>query len=244
MKPGVICIKPRVLFGLMEEFYPEPQKISLAMPSSQIGSVTTLEASLLCSLLLIKKPRKIFEFGTFLGYTTSLFLMNSPQCATVFSLDLPTIESSNSSHLTELDWNKVKSDDAYNDAFLTSFSQSKGELYLTNHRNDPRLTLLKQDSRDLWQLMDKFERTFDFIFVDGGHSEEIASIDTNNGLQMLTDQGIMIWHDYNSKLHTSVTNVVNKFAEERSVVSIESTMLAFTIRDSEQFKLSFDSPQV
>jgi predicted O-methyltransferase YrrM len=72
---GVITIKPRVIFQIVEKNLPEMSGFSAPIPSSMIGSVTTLEASIICSLLLLNKPLIIFEFGTFLGYTTSILLL-------------------------------------------------------------------------------------------------------------------------------------------------------------------------
>lgn len=234
---GVVTIKPRVLFQIIEKLNSTPPIYSAAIPSSQIGSVTTLESSLLCSLMMICKPKRIFEFGTFLGYTTSLFLLNANEDTKIVSLDLPKEKNTKKDTPLEFDWDRVQTNDDYNDAFLSHFAQTRGELYLKRFLSDSRLELIKLDSSLLAEHLDalNFRRKFDYIFIDGGHSFEIASIDTQNAFEMVSERGILVWHDFGSRLHTQVTEVVKIFAREKLVVSIQSTLLAFCLADKHLF---------
>ena len=76
-RAGLAHIKPKVVFMKIEASDPAPVSMRINVPSSDIGSVTLLEAAALVSLVKLVKPRKIFEFGTFLGYSTSLLVENS-----------------------------------------------------------------------------------------------------------------------------------------------------------------------
>jgi len=234
---GMVTIKPRVLFQIIEESNSTPPLYSTAIPSSKIGSITTLEASLLCSLLMICKPSKIFEFGTFLGYTTSLFLLNSSPNTKVVSLDLPEEKKPAKDEALDFDWEKVQTNDDYNDRYLSHFAQRMGEIYLKRFSSDSRLELIKIDSRFLVDHLEElnYRGKFDYIFIDGGHSFEIASIDTHNAMIMLSERGVLIWHDYGSQLHTNVTDVVEMFARDGVIVRIQSTMLAFYFADKQRF---------
>ena len=224
---GVVCIKPRVLFQLIEKKFQDPLAINLPIPSSKIGSVTTLEASLICALLKLQIPKTIFEFGTFLGYTTSIFLMNSPSTTKIFSIDLP-ITNQDVSKLSEVDWNLVQSNDAYNDQFLTQLAFQEGEYYLRNFEKENNLKLIKSDSL-LFEPGDYFsDHEIDFVFIDGGHTDSVVKSDTSVSLRMRSENALVLWHDFNSTIHGKVTEVVKNYAQGDLVLHVQHTLLALT----------------
>ena len=53
---GVFTVKPRVIFSIIETQNSEPIEMNLQIPSSGIGSITMLEASILISLLKTTNP--------------------------------------------------------------------------------------------------------------------------------------------------------------------------------------------
>jgi predicted O-methyltransferase YrrM len=229
---GILTIKPRVIFESIESLFSIPPRIQLPVPSSKIGSVTTLEASLICSLMLIKKPKFYFEFGTFLGYTTAIMLLNSESTSKVMSIDLPKEDSFKQNFPSNVDWNLVRSNDAYNDQYLTDLAHERGEYYLTDLVNDSRLILVKQDSLEFNIDAHELKNSVDLIFIDGGHTLPVVESDTNKAFQLLSSNGIIIWHDFGSKIHTKVTEVVERVARDRIVIHIENTMLAICGRDN------------
>ena len=234
---GIVTIKPKLIFELVERSFENIPSINLPVPSSQIGSVTTLEASLISSLLFLKSPKIVFEFGTFLGYTTSILLQNTDPSTKVFSIDLPHTVVPDYGITEPVDWDLIRSNDAYNDAYLTEQAAKSGERYL-NLLKDNRLTLLKQDSRELIPENLGLLGKTDFIFLDGGHTDAIVRSDTQKSLEMLSAQGILVWHDYGSSIHNKVTDVVNEYSENSLVVQIKNTMLAVTSRDLSSFLIS------
>jgi predicted O-methyltransferase YrrM len=232
---GVISIKPRVIFQIVEKNLSEMSGFSAPIPSSMIGSITTLEASIICSLLLLNKPLVIFEFGTFLGYTTSVLLLNTDKDSKVYSIDLPNSYIKEDKILENTDWTRIHSDDQYNDNFLTSLAFDKGEKYLKNFRKDPRLTLIKQDSQQFIPEELGLVNKTDFIFIDGGHTDAIVRSDTQKSLKMLSDGGTLIWHDYNSKVHPKVTEIVNNYSEHKITLHVENTLLAINLNSIYKF---------
>ena len=234
---GVVTIKPKLIFELVEKSFTNIPTITLPVPSSKIGSVTTLEASLISSLLFLKTPKTVFEFGTFLGYTTSILLQNTSPNTKVFSIDLPQIKRTHQGTTEPVDWNLIRSNDAYNDAYLTEQASKSGERYLNSLTGD-RLVLIKLDSRQL--IPEKFGLlgNTDFIFLDGGHTDAIVRSDTKKSIEMLSSEGILVWHDYGSKIHSKVTDVVNEYSESNLVIQIKNTMLALTSRDLSFFLIS------
>ena len=230
---GIIEIKPKVIFQLVEKTFERIPIYHLPIPSSKIGSVTTLEASLICSILNLKKPKVIFEFGTFLGYTTSTILHNTRLDSKIYSIDLPSAGISENGTPEIFDWDLVKSDDAYNDRFLTSLVGKSGETYLTNMEQDSRLILLKQNSLEFDPAALNLIGNTDFIFLDGGHTQSVVRSDSTNSLRMLSNTGILIWHDYNSSIHKKVTEVVNNYSKNNLVITVKNTMLAITSKKPE-----------
>ena len=228
--PGLVPIKPKVVFMKIEASDPAPVSMKINVPSSGIGSVTLLEASALVSLVKLVKPRKIFEFGTFLGYSTSLLVENSADDCAVYSLDLGDSHVSDKplDAFAEAD---LRSDGDINDEYLRGAQGARGPHYTTalSAADRSRLSLLQQDSREFDPADHGLEGSVDLVFVDGGHHTEIVTIDTANARKMIGDSGAIVWHDFNSTIHGDVTTFVNGLAERETIVWIQHTMLAILL---------------
>ena len=57
-------IRPKFILKYLEANFDDIVEVNLYAPSSEIGSLTTLEATLLASFLKIINPIKIFELST------------------------------------------------------------------------------------------------------------------------------------------------------------------------------------
>ncbi len=226
-KSGLITIRPKLLLGEIENTSKIPVELNLQFPSSEIGSLTTLEATMLSAILYLTKPKNIFEFGTFLGYSTALFLRNSEPDCKVFSIDLPNDGIILPTEFSE----KVYIDDVENDNYLSSLQLKLGEVYLSGIHSSclDRLTLIKQNSLIYNPVEMGLVSNVDFIFIDGGHTTDLIKHDTKTAKLMVSNGGVIIWHDYNSKIHGDVSNFVDEYAKENVVYHISNTMLAFTI---------------
>ena len=228
--PGLVQIKPKVVFMKIEANDPAPVSMKINVPSSDIGSVTLLEASVLVSLIKLIKPRKIFEFGTFLGYSTSLLVENSADDCSVYSLDL------GDSHVSDRPLESFAKADLHgdgdiNDEYLRGTQGARGPHYITAlpAADRSRLRLLQQDSRKFDPAAHGLEGSVDMVFVDGGHDTETVTIDTANARKMVGDSGIIVFHDFSSNIHSDVTSFVNGLAKREIVVCIQHTMLAILL---------------
>ncbi len=227
---GLVQIKPKVVFMKIEARHAEPVGMKINVPSSDIGSVTLLEAAALVSLIKLVRPRRIFEFGTFLGYSTALLVENSEPGCEIYSLDL------GDSHVgdrpleayAEAD---LRRDGDINDAYLRSAQGAMGPRYTTalSAADKDRLHLLQQDSRRFDPAAHGLEGAVDLVFVDGGHDTETVTIDTANARRMVGDSGVIVWHDFNSGIHGDVTAFVSELAKHETIVSIQHTMLALLL---------------
>jgi predicted O-methyltransferase YrrM len=224
----VNSIRPKVILKLIEENFNEPVEMRLNVPSSEIGSLTTLEATMIISLLKLIKPSIIFEFGTFLGYSTSIFLKNSSKDCITYSIDLGD-EIKDQYKSDNIDKNLVLNNDIVNDNFLRIVQSKKGPIYIKNEtENKERLKLLYGDSLEISIDDLKLKEKVQFVFIDGGHTYNIVQSDTKKSFQMV-NQGILVWHDYNSKIHGDVTKFVDELSKDNIIYHIENTMLAFCV---------------
>ena len=226
---GLFRLKPRVLFAAIEQATPQPVDMQLHIPSSGIGSITLLEAAALVSVLHLTRPQRVFEFGTFLGYSTALLLRNTPPEAEVISIDLGDDSSAYRSAASYTDA-ELRSDDKKNDDYLRFVQASEGQRYLRGLSSEQhaRLKLLHGDSTrfDAGPLAGRV----DFVFVDGGHDTATIRSDTQKSLQMTGNDGVIAWHDFDSRIHSDVTDFVHGFAADHLVFHVENTMLAFLFR--------------
>lgn len=224
---GVVAIKPKVLFMKIEAGNAGSVPMTINVPSSGIGSVTLLEAATLISIVKLIRPRKIFEFGTFLGYSTALLIENASEECTVYSLDLGDSHISAKALASYADAD-LRRDGNINDQYLRDAQGMLGHRYLTglSDAEKSRLTLLKQDSRQFDPSVHGLVGSVDLVFVDGGHDIETVTTDTANARRMIGDSGVIIWHDFNSNIHGDVTTFVNELATKDLVLHIQHTMMA------------------
>ncbi len=142
-------------------------------------SVSLHEAVCLGTLMKLAQARRVFEFGTYRGVSTTQLALNLPPDGQVFTLDLPVTNLK-----TKFELDTTGEVEVVEDA-------RKGELVPAHLR--PRITFISQDSA----LFDPtpFEGTMDLVFVDGAHTAEYVKNDSEKGWRMLRPGGVICWHD-------------------------------------------------
>jgi predicted O-methyltransferase YrrM len=227
---GVVAIKPKVLFLKIEAENAGPVPMTINVPSSGLGSVTLLEAASLISIIKLIRPRKIFEFGTFLGYSTSLLVENSSEECAVYSLDLGGSHASAEAAESYADAD-LRRDGNINDDYLRAVQSASAPRYLggLSDAGKARVTLLQQDSRAFDPAAHDLTGAVDLVFVDGGHDLETVAIDTANARKMIGDSGVIVWHDFRSTIHGDVTTFVETLAKDDLVLHVQHTMMAMLL---------------
>jgi predicted O-methyltransferase YrrM len=142
------------------------------------GSIMLTECLGLALLMSRAKARRVFEFGTFRGVSTTQLLLNLPDGGCLFTLDLPEDDPRTRFALVS------------SDSKITAY-KGKGDMIPQALRS--RATFLHEDSATFDP--GPYAGTMDFVFVDGAHNMEYVVNDSVKGWRMLRGGGIMTWHD-------------------------------------------------
>ena len=167
------------------------------------------------------RPQRIFEIGTFHGVTTAHMVLNSD--AEIYTLDLPREMA--------LDLRGYTPSDA---ALLQERDQIGREYRRFN--GDGRIRQLYGDSRTFDYT--PYFGSMDLVLVDACHLYDYVLSDSLRALQLLRDQGVILWHDFGSS--RDVVRALQKLANPQLPIwHIEGTWLAvhprgLTLSDAER----------
>lgn len=191
-------IRPHHVFSLVPAGL---GRVTLDLPNRFAGEPLFLEKAILLALLRASAPRRIFEFGTYLGATAKMFKANAPN-AEVVTLDLPDGHPGSSP--------------AADDAHL--IAESKPDLLAHGIRQ------IRCDSNDL--PVEKLGH-FDFIWIDGGHDLRTLTSDTENAyrIRSASPHAVIAWHDYGNPKYPELTEFLDSLSEIRPLMHVEETLL-------------------
>jgi hypothetical protein len=144
------------------------------------------------SLLKSLEAHTVFEIGTFEGVTAWFLARNAGPQAEIHTLDIPPEAT-------------------------PRYALDRSDV----HRSDPQALLYERLSAPGARIDQHWgdSATFDFspwkgschlVYIDGAHSEEYVRSDSHNALQMVRDDGAVVWDDY-WRLSQGVTKVVEAF---------------------------------
>jgi len=193
---------------------PGSQRWTLQSFPSVGASVSPMECAALAALAHLVKAKRIFEFGTYKGVSTTQLALNVGENGMVFTLDLPEDHPAYSLPIPRKEEREIAAEG------------QKGILIPQDLRS--RVTFLQADSA----LFDEspYLGTMDLVFVDGAHSYEYVKSDTEKGWRMLRPGGVLAWHDCVAN-HRDVVKYVRECGHAAKLVG--STALAFAIKPSE-----------
>ncbi len=230
---GIIVIRPKIIFQKIEEKFPDVNvSFKVNIPSSTIGGMTLLENSILVALCKLFTPKSLFEFGTYLGATTLLLAENTISEANVATVDIEAGDTENGDYIgsntSDLKVLEIGSD---NDTYLKINFQNKGAICIDRAAPEiqTKITRMYQDSKTLDPISQELNEKFDFILIDGGHDFETIKCDTKNALKMIRPNGIIAWHDFESKIHSDVTEFLIEYSKNNRIYHVANSMLAFQL---------------
>ena len=171
---------PVVSLAQMVDENTEPLETVTSLFPRVTHSISTSEAVSLGVLMRKVKAKRVFEFGTNRGISTTQLALNVGEGGMVFTLDLPQ-----ENRQTKFDI-KLAGD------LMVAHQFEKADL-IPKHCW-PRVTFIEQDSATLDESV--YAGSMDAVFVDGAHIYEYVRNDSEKGWRMLRPGGVIIWHDF------------------------------------------------
>ena len=174
----------------------------------------SMETHFLATLVKELNPRTIFEIGTYNGFTALHLAVNSPWDCKIYTLDLPP------------DYDVKKAgESSYDDLLVIKLSQEKiSERFYKKHPLENKITELYGDS-SIFDFSGYFGK-MDIVFIDGNHSMDFVKKDTESALKMLSDRGVIVWHDYDYIIHKDVFIYLNSLSKKYPIYSVPRTRFA------------------
>lgn len=178
-------VEPRLPRVHADEVVPLDASPRVLEPRSVAGNVAFYELYVLNCTVRARRPRRIFEFGTFDGRTLLNMVANSPDLERAYSLDLPR-ESMDATALPI-----HRHDRSYIDK-----ARSGERVFRPEHAAlRERIELLSGDSATFDYA--PYVGRMDFVFVDASHEYEYVLNDSRHALSLLGPAGgTVFWHDY------------------------------------------------
>jgi tRNA A58 N-methylase Trm61 len=195
----------------LEELAPGSKFTFQLFPRAE-ASITLYEAAALAALMARTKAKRIFEFGTYKGVSTTQLALNLPPGGELFTLDLPPDQMIGALRTDKPAERSIAADPA------------KGTLIPQELRG--KITFLKCDSAHF--NVNPYLESMDLVFIDGAHSYEYVANDTAKGLAMLRRGGVIAWHDC-APNHRDVVRFLQMSG--LNIQLVRGTALAFAFRN-------------
>lgn len=183
--------------------------VNLQYALHRVGSLPLEELVILTILVRHFQPKRIVEIGTSEGRTTINLALNAPPDAEIITLDLPPELTGEHRKHSGPNYKQMNIDEP-------------GVLF-RNHPVASKIKMVLADSTKFdWT---PYERSVDFVFIDGAHDYESVRKDTENALRIIRPGGIIVWHDYG--VWKGVTRCLDELRKQFPVVLLKDTTLAY-----------------
>jgi predicted O-methyltransferase YrrM len=192
------------------------QSFSITPNNNVVGMTSDQEAWIISSLSKISK--NIFEFGTCSGKTTYLMGLNSNADTEITSVTLSKNNVCDVSKKKED--NEVSYRNIINESIYSKFLFSGEEV-------ENKIKVIFQNS--LKFNHQEYIGKMDLIFIDGGHTYSIVKNDSEKSFDMLSKNGIILWHDYvpGKQSAKDVVKYIHEISKNKKIFSINGTTLAY-----------------
>ena len=197
----------------LSDLFSEEVEVVIKNSPQVAGNVHPYELTVLGYLVAAQKPKTILEIGTFSGNTALHMALNSPEEATVYTLDLPVDAPAAALRQDPDDLIYVQSRLSYDLKYL---KYPEGKKVVQKYGDSAAFDFGEFKSGGL----------LDFIFIDGSHSYEYVKSDTEKSLQILRPGGSILWHDYTPNF-PGVFRYLNGLKKELPIRWIEGTRLVY-----------------
>ncbi len=186
----------------------ESSCINLQYALHRTGSLPLEELAILAVIVHCLQPERIVEIGTAEGRTALNLALNSPPDAEIITLDLPP----------ELTGEHRK----HSGPNYRQMDIKEPGILFRDHPVASKIKLVLADSTKFdWT---PYERSVDFVFIDGAHDYESVRKDSENALRIIRPGGVIVWHDYG--VWGGVTRYLDELRAKLPIVLLKGTTLA------------------
>ena len=186
-----------------------PQRWIMQSFPSVGASVSPMECAALAALCHLTGAKKVFEFGTYKGVSTTQLALNVAEGGMVFTLDLP---EGHPAYLLPIPKPEER-----------AIAAEGGKGILIPRDLLDRVTFLSADSAEF--DVTPYRESIDLVFVDAAHGYEYVKNDSEKGWEMLRPGGIMAWHDCVAS-HPDVVRYIKEAHPDAKLVG--GTALAYS----------------
>jgi hypothetical protein len=193
---------PEAVLADLLPVLPPPEGITLLSPSPEFFSIDIDELWILCMLARSATPQRVFEFGTFDGFTTIHLAANTSPGSEIFTID--------------------RNAGRYPFSGLRPFTHAisvGGRFH--GHPLAQRIHQLTGDTRNF--DFTPYAGTCGLVFLDADHAYEGTQTDTRTAMTLLRPGGMLVWHDCFAE---GVQRFLKEFSKGHEVHRIRSTTLA------------------
>ena len=123
---------------------------------------------------------------------------------------------------------KIKCPICHKKSFSIKADDNVGKCFKGTGYEGERINQVFADSYELdWSCLNT---RFDLVLIDGCHHYKYVKRDTENAINFLNDNGVIVWHDYGQI--RSLSRAVDSFAQkgELEVFAIRGTRLALGVK--------------
>jgi len=175
------------------------------------ASVSPMECAALAALCHLTGAKKVFEFGTYKGVSTTQLALNVAEGGMVFTLDLP---EGHPAYILPIPKPEER-----------AIAAEGGKGILIPRDLLDRVTFLSADSAEF--DVTPYRNSIDVVFVDAAHGYEYVKNDSEKGWEMLRPGGIMAWHDCVAS-HPDVVRYIKEAHPDARLVG--GTALAYAMK--------------
>jgi len=187
----------------------ESVTISLRPFVGRVQNVSQYELIVLSSVVKYMGATRLFEFGTFDGFTTWHLAANAAPTAKIWTLDLPLNHPARLCRVSHRSVGRIHGC-VVGEKFLESAEAKKIEQVYCD---------------SLTFEVGRYQNQMDFCFIDAGHMYENVCRDTASALAMTRPGGIIFWHDY-SCWWPGVQRCLDELSLRLPVFQVHGTALA------------------
>jgi len=191
------------------------ERVELPVALHTSGGTRLDELLVLATATRVLRPKKVFEIGTFLGRTTSVFVMNTPPGAKIVSMDLP------------VDIDVADATPSYLNSDVELVKQRQVGALLYECGLEDRYEQIYSDSL----VFDPMPHagSVELGFIDGAHTARYVENDTLKMATMMSDRGLVFWHDYGGKgSFRDLTAYLDHISRSIGVFRVPNTTLAWS----------------